>query len=188
MRCKYMSHAKTSRVSVVFTDVSIIQSTGKLYFSTMMCLTYCYFLKTGKIGSVPHQFKVWGFCSLSGINCGAQCIYQEAYSKRKTVCVHEDGTCSPIPLLLNESGVIAVFPSKSSPGDFTKALFKTLGGFVINYSHVSTPTFLSVDPFHSIVRVYDDIFITINRKTNKVGVGTNTCPVISTLTQTSQYP
>ena len=158
------------KVGSPFTDVTLLNTTRKLFFTTGEHKAYRFDVDTHKTKRVFRGIKVCSFASLTGISMGHKVIFCEHENHYRKFVADSSGrilsqirSCNFMPV----SPII--IQSSASPKNISKCV-------VISWGEVTTgvysirrawPRFLKVSGFISIVRLFQDVFIAYNRKSGK---------------------
>ena len=145
-----------------YIDVSRLPSTKKLLYSDVCCELCEYDFVTRRNRRVGIEKRVCCMGSLTGIDVGVKCVFDEEYGELFTYSLGDDGEVKHVLDVYNESSLVAFIPSLSHPLDLEKWGLKIYseGPCYINKDIVFNMTGVEKGyNFSSIVRVYKDIFL-----------------------------
>lgn len=89
-------------------------------------------------------------------NCGVRAVFRG--DDKYIYTLNEDNTATKVHE--GQKGLLAIlFPSASNPKDIRNAMFKYACNLVKCGNTIDIPDFMGFDPYHSVVRLYKDIFL-----------------------------
>lgn len=149
---------------VCYTDVSRLNKTRILYYLTVAAKMRSYNVDTKENTSVDVGTMVFFIASTMGIDCGADAVFQSFC--QDTCILDKTGKVVQIRQKMEGPPLRNVFLSSHAPSDFNQAIFR-YGEFLINKNDILDETGpIEFEPFCSVVRIYNDIFLLYDLKSN----------------------
>eukprot|EP00766_Chilomastix_caulleryi_P005562 gnl/Chilomastix_caulleri/7116.p1 GENE.gnl/Chilomastix_caulleri/7116~~gnl/Chilomastix_caulleri/7116.p1 ORF type:complete len:128 (-),score=27.40 gnl/Chilomastix_caulleri/7116:93-476(-) len=104
------------------------------------------------------------FASMTGINVGVKAIFQGTKGSRFICTVDDDDDVITPVLEQKQSGFLTNFiPSLTHPMDIGVGLLKYDTHFVFGGREVAPRDPIKLEPNHSLVRIYKDVFIAYDK-------------------------
>ena len=146
------------------TDVSLIHATRILYYGSMSSKLYSFNVDTKLNQEINIGMEIRSILSLTGILCEAKIVFQG--KDNKIYMLNKEDK----PIKLNENGwneTATIFVSTNSGfGSIEDTLMKCGTYFVKGNQKLEVENPIKLSEYHSMVRVYKDIFLLFDKKTN----------------------
>ena len=108
--------------------------------------------------------KVYSIAPFTGIDCGVKAVFQDhddyyawTLNSDNTVTKVDEGHYNCLTTLL---------PSTSNPKNVKDAVFKYYDDLIKNGNYLDTRKLIGFDNEYSVIRVYRDVFLAFDTKTN----------------------
>ena len=161
----------------VFPDVSLLNEKRVLYYSSSSYLKhglirlrdpaygklFSFNVDTRENIKIDIGRKIHSIASLTGINCNVKIVFQD-YVDHCMYALNMDNTITRVSERQDNKAKI-VFPSTSNSNNIKDAMFMFDSDLIKDRNKINTSSLIRFGNFHSIIRVYRDIFLTYHHST-----------------------
>ena len=145
-----------------WTDVSLLHERRVLYYATTNCELFAFNVDTRTNTRINVGRSVRCIAPLTGIDCGVKAVFQADFG----YCIYTLNMDNKVTLV-DESlygDLTVLLPSTSNPRSVNDAVFVHFIHFVKDEKEIDTSHLITFSE-NSIVRVYRDVFLTYDNKT-----------------------
>ena len=145
------------------TDVSTLNEKRMLYYSTLYGKLYKFDVDTRENEHIVFGGMPRSIASLTGISCGVEAVYYDDRDGCAYTLGEDSRRVDVNPP--NCDHLTAILPSSSSPRDIGDAVFKYGTRLLRGGKTLDTERLVALSSGCSIVRVYRDVFLALDRST-----------------------
>ena len=150
------------------TDVSLLHERRVLYYHTNYRKLFAFNVDTRVNTEINIGKRIYTIASFAGIDCGVKIVFQDL-DDRYTYILNNDNSVTKISEGQRDS-LTAIFPSASNPKNIKDAVFKYYRGlfdndFIKCGNWININDLIKFEDYYSVVRIYKDIFLACDRKT-----------------------
>ena len=148
---------------ISFTDVSLLHERRKLYYPTTDYKLFSFNVDTRENSDIDVGRKVWAVASVAGIDYGVKVLFQDLDDR----CIYTLNNYNSVTKVDkgHYNWLTTLFPSSSNPKNISNAVFKYFGNLIKDGNKLDTSKLINFEYNYSVIRVYKDIFLAYDKKT-----------------------
>ena len=146
-----------------FTDVSLLHERRVLYYRRRDDKLFSFNVDTRMNVEIDVGRGIWSMPSFTGISCDVRVVFKD-YDDSCTYTLNNDNTITKV----NENHdypLTTLFSSMSDPKNIKNAMFKYGYDIVKSGNKIDTSELIGFGRFYSVIRIYRDIFLAYDTKT-----------------------
>ena len=133
-----------------------------LYYPTMDRKLFSFNVDTRENTEINIGMKVGTIASFTGIDCKVKAVF---YYNKCTYTLNNDNSVTEVSEK-QDNYLTTLFPSTSSPSNIKDAVLKYDSNLIKGGNKINTNDLIEFQDYYSVVRIYKDIFLTFDTKTN----------------------
>ena len=147
-----------------FTDTSLVHSRRILCYASTESILYEFNVNTRENKKIEMERKVLFFSSLMGINSGVKAVFQDV-DNHFTYSLDWDNRIIPLHEA-REFDFTSLFVSSINPKDLSKCVLKYSNYLIKGGKRIEPRKPIYFEDFYSVMRIYRDVFLLLDRNTN----------------------